>query len=66
MLISKGSYSVGVSSRLRQAYVAAKLWHFEHLTTRARHSEATAACSSGAPFGTHFLLVRRMSRTLPS
>jgi hypothetical protein len=38
--------SVGTSSRLRQAYVAAKLCHFEHLATRARHSEATAACSS--------------------
>jgi hypothetical protein len=28
------------------SYVAAKLCHFKHLTTRARHSEATAACPS--------------------
>jgi len=28
------------------SYVAAKLCHFEHLTTRARRSEAAAACSS--------------------
>jgi hypothetical protein len=37
-------HPVGMSSRLRQAYVAAKLGHFEHLAARARHSEATAAC----------------------
>jgi hypothetical protein len=35
-----------MSSRLRQAYVEAKLCHFEHLATRARQSEAAAACSS--------------------
>ena len=36
-----------MSSRLRQAYVAAKLCPVEHLTARARQSEAKAACSSG-------------------
>jgi hypothetical protein len=33
------------------SYVAAKLCHFEHLATRARQSEAAAACSS-VTFGT--------------
>jgi hypothetical protein len=45
---------VGMSFRLRQAYVAAKLWHFEHLTARARQSEATAARSSEIGFVTDF------------
>jgi hypothetical protein len=34
-----------MSSRLRQAYVAAKLRHLEHLATRA-HQSGAAACSS--------------------
>jgi hypothetical protein len=38
-----------MSSRLRQAYVAASCGTSKGLTTRARHSEATAACSSAFP-----------------
>ena len=34
-------------SRLRKAYVAAKLLGVSDLIARARHSVATAACSSG-------------------
>jgi hypothetical protein len=35
-----------MSSRLRKAYVAAKLLGVSDLIARARQSEATAACSS--------------------
>jgi hypothetical protein len=38
---------VGMSSRLRKAYVAAKFYELAHRWARARHSEAAAACSSG-------------------
>jgi hypothetical protein len=51
-----------MSSRLRQAYVAASCGTSKGLTTRARHSEATAACSSA--FSSKFeSLVGRHSRT---
>jgi hypothetical protein len=45
--------NVGMSSRVRQAYVAAKLYHFGHLTTRAPHSEKRQrpACSSASVLG---------------
>jgi hypothetical protein len=38
--------TVGTSSRLRKAYVAAKFFRWLDLTARARHSVATAASSS--------------------
>jgi hypothetical protein len=40
------SDSVGMSSRLRKAFVAAKPKVFLNLPARARQSVATAACSS--------------------
>jgi hypothetical protein len=40
-------FPVGMSSRLRKAYVAAKFFEVLGLTARARLSVATAACSSG-------------------
>jgi hypothetical protein len=51
-----------MSSRLRQAYVAASCGTSKGLTTRARHSEATAACSSAFPRSLS-RLVGRGSRT---
>src|ERR1700739_1091034 len=49
--IRHSDYPVGTSSRLRKAYVAAKLLGVSDLIARARHSVATAACSS-VEFGT--------------
>jgi hypothetical protein len=45
---TRGFTPVGMSSRLRKAYVAAKFFRVLDLTTRARHSVVTAASSSGA------------------
>jgi hypothetical protein len=46
-----------MSSRLRQAYVAASSAPSKRLTTRARHSEATAACSTESYMQVRTLLV---------
>jgi hypothetical protein len=48
---TSGFTPVGMSSRLRKAYVAAKFFRVLDFTTRARHSVVTAACSSGGAHG---------------
>jgi hypothetical protein len=55
--------TVGMSSRLSQAYVATKLCHFERPTTKARHSEATAACSTAGLVENQSQIEPRMSRS---
>ena len=50
-----------MSSRLRKAYVAGKFYEWAHHWARARHSEAAAACSSGAARTGVVILQTRMS-----
>jgi hypothetical protein len=62
MLAPKGC-PIGMSSRLRQAASRLGSETLKHLTTRARHSEATAACSSVELVENHWQIEPRMSRS---